>query len=90
MRRKAVFRLCILFQKSLCQITGHENKPGHMEKVDKGSDTDGEGGIHILQIAEEMPADHQNDQNTFDIIDMIVSCFYGCCLLTHVIFPYSA
>ena len=44
-----------------------------MEKVNECSDTDGKGGIHILQGAEQMPTDHQQDEDAFDIVDVIIS-----------------
>ncbi len=69
---KQLFCLILFFQKALCQIAGHEDEAGHMEKVDKGPYADGEGGIHILQVAEEMPAYHKENENALDIIHMVI------------------
>lgn len=49
--RKQLFRFILLLQKALCQIAGHENKPRHVKKIDKGSHACGKGGMDFLQIA---------------------------------------
>ena len=74
-----LFRLIFLREKALCQIARHEDKPRHVEKIDKGSHACGKGGMGFLQIAQHVSQNHQKNQNTLDVVDMKISC----CLLLH-------